>query len=57
MCGLFTSIFGKDFAIASVILVIGEILYMLIFRFFNTSELRETFKQILIEQGCGEEKA
>lgn len=49
MCGIFTSIFGRDFVIASLILVVGEILYMIVFKFYSTTELRETFREILQE--------
>ncbi len=50
MCGLFTSIIAKNnIAIASLIVVAGEILYMIVYRFFNTIELRETFDEILKE--------
>lgn len=49
MCGLFTSIFGQDFTIASIILLVGEILYMFVFRLFSLSELRESFKEVLYE--------
>ena len=28
MCGIFTSIFGNDFVVASIICVLGEVLYM-----------------------------
>lgn len=47
MCGLFTSIFGRDFIVASIILLFGEILYMIIFRVFSLSELREALRELL----------
>lgn len=50
MCGLFTSIFGKDFTVASIILLVGEILYMIVFRLFSISELRESFKDVLSDE-------
>ena len=49
MCGLFTSIFGKEFIMASLILLVGEVLYMVVFRIFSLSELREAFKDILVK--------
>lgn len=61
MCGLFNTIFttcteknnvcnkNSDLVIPSIIIVLGEILYMIVFRFFNTDELRETFADILKE--------
>ncbi|CDW80277.1 integral membrane protein [Stylonychia lemnae] len=55
MFGLFTSIFGRDFTVASIILLVGEILYMIVFRIFSLSELREAFKQVLYEQEDEEE--
>ena len=54
MCGLFTSIFGRDFTVASFILLIGEILYMVVFRLFSLSELRESFKEVLKNENEGE---
>ena len=51
MCGLFTSIFGKDFVIASLILVLGEIIYMIVFKLYDTTELRQAFREILLQQG------
>jgi hypothetical protein len=50
MCGLFTSIFGRDFIIASIILLLGEILYMIIFRVFSLSDLKEALRELLKEQ-------
>jgi len=47
MCGLFTTIFGNDFTIASIILLVGEVLYMIVFRLFSLAELREAFRDIL----------
>ena len=49
MCGLFTSIFGQDFIAASAILLVGEIFYMIVFRLFSISELREAYKTVLEE--------
>lgn len=49
MCGLFTSIFGSDFIMASLILLVGEILYMVVFRLFSLSELREAFKEVILQ--------
>jgi hypothetical protein len=54
MCGIFTSIFGTDFVVASIILVFGELIYMIVFKFYNTTELRETFREILQEEGMNE---
>jgi hypothetical protein len=48
MCGLFTSLVNAgDLALASLIVVSGEVLYMFIFKFLNTAELEETFMDIL----------
>jgi hypothetical protein len=48
MCGIFRTLYGEqDIKIASIIVVIGEIVYMIVFRVFSTSELRETYKDIL----------
>lgn len=55
MCGLFTSIFGRDFIVASIILLFGEILYMFIFRLFSLSELREALRELLQEQHSEED--
>jgi hypothetical protein len=49
MCGLFTTIFGRDFVVASIILLIGEVLYMIVFRIFSLAELKEAFRDILSE--------
>ena len=44
MCGLFTSLINAgDLGLASVIVVSGEALYMLVYKFFNTAELQEIF--------------
>lgn len=52
MCGIFTSIFQVgNLGIASAIVVFGEIFYMMVYRFFNTAELRETFDEILKDEG------
>ena len=50
MCGLFTSIFGKDFIVASLILIGGEIFYMIIFRIFSITELKQSYYDVLKEQ-------
>ena len=34
---------------ASLILLVGEVLYMVVFRIFSLSELREAFKDILVK--------
>jgi uncharacterized protein (DUF58 family) len=48
MCGLFTSIINAgDLGLASLIVVLGELLYMLMFKFLSTAELEETFTSIL----------
>lgn len=48
MCGLFTSLISAgDLGLASVIVVSGEVLYMLVYKFFNTSELKEAFIELL----------
>lgn len=49
MCGLFTSIFGQDFIVSSLILLVGEIFYMVVFRFFSTTELKKAFLEELKE--------
>jgi hypothetical protein len=53
MFGLFSLIFSGDLVIASVIVVIGEIMYMIIFRFLNTAELSESFEEILRDADFG----
>jgi hypothetical protein len=50
MCGLFTSIFGEDFVWSSLILLVGEILYMIVFSYFSTNELKESMMEILEEE-------
>ena len=50
MCGLFTTIFGSDFIVASIILLFGEVLYMVVFRLFSLAELKEAFREILTQQ-------
>ena len=57
MCGLFTSIFGKDFVIASTILVGGEIFYMMVFRLFNINELKEAMRECLLQKGLARDES
>ena len=54
MCGLFKSIFeANELGLASMLVVLGEIFYMIVFSLFNTAELRETFDEILNDTGAG----
>jgi hypothetical protein len=56
MCGLFTSIIeAHDLVTASIIVVFGEVLYMIVFKMFNVEELKESFIEILAEQEIEEE--
>ena len=51
MCGLFTSVIeSEDLKTGSVIVVLGEVLYMIVFRVFNVEELKESFYEILLEE-------
>ena len=51
MCGLFTSVIeSEDLKTGSVIVVLGEVLYMIVFRVFNVEELKESFNEILLEE-------
>ena len=43
MFGLFSTIFGKEFIIASVILIIGEIISLIMFKILNVSNLNNYF--------------
>eukprot|EP00347_Sterkiella_histriomuscorum_P005148 403357711 len=47
MCGLFTSIFGQDFLISSIILIIGELLFIVSYKLLSIRELREAFAEVL----------
>ena len=40
MLGLYSAIFGQDLIFGSLILIFGQIFYMVIFRFFDLSELK-----------------
>lgn len=44
MFGEFTLTFGTDFIIAGLILIIGEIISLVVFNKFNTSDLKEYFE-------------
>jgi hypothetical protein len=37
MFGLFTAVIGKEFIVASIILLIGEIISVIIFRYVSSS--------------------
>lgn len=51
MCGLFTSVIeSEDLKTGSVIVVLGEVLYMIVFRVFNVEDLKESFNEILLEE-------
>ena len=50
MCGLFTAIFGQDFVISSVILIFGEILFMISYKLISKRELRQAFGELLKEE-------
>ena len=45
MFGLFTSIFGKEFIIASIILLIGELISLIVFKLLNVSDIKEIFSE------------
>jgi hypothetical protein len=44
MFGIFTTIFGKEFIIASIILIFGEIISVILFKIFNVSDLKDYFE-------------
>lgn len=47
MCGIFTTIISSsDLTIGSIIVVLGELLYMVIFRLFTMEELKNSFDEI-----------
>ena len=51
MCGLFTTIIeSEDLTIGSIIVVLGEVLYMIVFKMFTLEELKDTFEEIQAEQ-------
>lgn len=43
MFGIFTTIFGNEFIIAAVILIIGEMIALVLFKIFNVNDLKEYF--------------
>ena len=43
MFSLFTTIFGNEFTIASIILIIGEAISLIIFRVLNVVNLKQYF--------------
>ena len=43
MFGLFATIFGQEFTIASIILILGEILSLIVFKLLNVSNLKDYF--------------
>lgn len=45
MFGLFTTVFGDEFIIASIILIVGEIISLIVFKIFNVSDLRDYFDE------------
>jgi|LauGreDrversion4_2_1035121.scaffolds.fasta_scaffold136758_2 quinol-cytochrome oxidoreductase complex cytochrome b subunit len=48
MCGIFTTIIkSEDLAIGSIIVVLGEVLYMIVFEVLTIEELKDTFEEIL----------
>jgi len=51
MCGIFTTIISSsDLTIGSIIVVLGELLYMVIFRVFTMEELKNSFDEIEAEE-------
>ena len=45
MFGIFTSIFGREFIIASIILIFGEVISVIMFKIFSVSDLKEFFDE------------
>jgi hypothetical protein len=43
MFGLFTTAFGNEFIIASLILLFGEFIALIVFKNYNVSDLKEYF--------------
>ena len=41
---------SEDLKTGSVIVVLGEVLYMIVFRVFNVEDLKESFNEILLEE-------
>ena len=49
MCGLFTTIFGSDFTISSIILILGELLFMITFKLLKINQLKEAYAEVICE--------
>ena len=51
MFGLFASIFGSEFIVLNIILLVFEVISMVSLRMFDSADLKELFEEIEEDQG------